>query len=193
MTENTQSEFDSYLVILIDANTARFFAVRLGVAEEIADVENHVLPATGDIVKKTSHRHDTYLYQHANSVIARAEVLWREQDFDWLMIGGTEEALGELYDQLPRALHERLAVGLHLSPKTETAKILEDKHVNFLIIGGGQMESEVRAEISRLNPKNLQWINEYLPNDEIRRRILECHVSLGQFDRPQPALSIARA
>jgi len=125
MTENTQSEFGSYLVILIDANTARFFAVRLGVAEEIADVENHVLPATGDIVKKTSHRHDTYLYQHANSVIARAEVLWREQDFDWLMIGGTEEALGELYDQLPRALHERLAVGLHLSPKTETAKILE--------------------------------------------------------------------
>lgn len=125
MTENTQSGFDSYLVILIDANTARFFAVRLGVAEEIADVENHVPPATGDIVEKTSHRHDTYLYQHANSVIARAEVLWREQDFDWLMIGGTEEALGELYDQLPRPLHERLAVGLHLSPQTETAKILE--------------------------------------------------------------------
>ena len=65
-------------------------------------------------------------YRRADdAVIARAEVLWREQDFDWLMIGGTEEALGELYDQLPRALHERLAVGLHLPPQTETAKILE--------------------------------------------------------------------
>lgn len=125
MSENTQSGFKSYFVILIDADTARFFAVRFGMAEEITDVENCVPPATGDIVEKTDHRHDTYLHQHAISVVARAEVLWREQDFDWLIIGGTEEALGELYDQLPRALHERLAVGLHVSPQTDTAKILE--------------------------------------------------------------------
>jgi len=118
MTENTQSGFESYLVILIDAGTARFFAVRLGMAEEIGNVENNVPPATGDIAAKTGHR-------HAKSVIARAEALWRERAFDWLMIGGTEEALGELYDQLPRALHERLAVGLHLSLQTDTAKIFE--------------------------------------------------------------------
>jgi peptide subunit release factor 1 (eRF1) len=58
-------------------------------------------------------------------VLARTEGLWREHGFDWLMIGGTEEALGELYDQLPRSLRERLAVGLQLSPKTNTAQILE--------------------------------------------------------------------
>ena len=125
MTENTQSGFESYLVILIDADTARFFAVRLGMAEEIGDVENYIPPETGDIAEKTGQRHDAYLHGHAKSVIARAEVLWREQGFDWLMIGGTEEALGELYDGLPRALHERIAVGLHLSPQTDTAKILE--------------------------------------------------------------------
>jgi Bacterial archaeo-eukaryotic release factor family 10 len=125
MTENTRSGFESYLVILIDANTARFFAVRLGRAEEIGDVEDYVPPATGDIVEKTGRQHDTYLHQHAKSVIDRAEVLWREQGFDWLMIGGTQEALGELYDGLPRALHERLAVGLYLSPQADTAKIIE--------------------------------------------------------------------
>jgi hypothetical protein len=143
MTENTQSGFESYLVILIDADTTRFFAVRLGMAEEIADVENYVPPATGDIAEKTGHRHDTSLHQHAKSVIARAEALWREQDFDWLMIGGTEEALGELYDQLPRALHERLAVGLHLSPQTDTAKILE-------YVLSVEREHEQRIEKQRL-------------------------------------------
>ena len=118
-------EFESYLTVLIDAGTARFFAVRLGTAEEIADVEIYVPPATGDIVEKTGHRHDTYLHRHAKSVVARTEALWREHGYDWLIIGGTEEALGELHDQLPRALRERLAVGLHLSPQTETPKILE--------------------------------------------------------------------
>jgi peptide subunit release factor 1 (eRF1) len=118
-------EFESYLVVLIDARRARFFALRLGVAEEIADVENYVPPATGDIVEKTGHRHETYLHRHVKSVIQRTEALWREQGFDWLMIGGTEKALAELYNQLPRALHARLAVGFRLSPKTDTAKILE--------------------------------------------------------------------
>ncbi|HKY55640.1 MAG TPA: hypothetical protein VJM08_15090 [Anaerolineales bacterium] len=125
MTENTRSGFESYLVILIDADTARFFAVRLGMVEEIGDAKNYAPPATGDIAEKTGQQHDTYLHQHVKSVIARAEVLWREQGFDWLMIGGTEEALSELYDGLPRALHERLAVGLQLSPQADTAKIIE--------------------------------------------------------------------
>ena len=120
-----RDEFESYLVVLIDAGTARFFAVRLGTAEEIADVESDVPPATEDNVERIGHRRDTYLHRHAKTVVQRAEVLWREQDFDWLIIGGTEPALGELHDQLPRALRERLAVGLHLSPKTETPKILE--------------------------------------------------------------------
>gem|GEM_PF-3840793 len=118
MTENIQSGFESYLVILIDANTARFFTVRLGMAEEIGEAENYVPTVAEDSVEKTSH-------QHVKSVISRAEVLWREQDFDWLMIGGTEKILNELYDQLPRVLHERLAVGLHLSPQTDTATIIE--------------------------------------------------------------------
>ncbi len=118
-------EFESYLVVLIDAGTARFFAVHLGMAEEIAYVESYVPPATGDIVEKTGHRHDTYLHRHAKSVAARAEALWRDHGYEWLMIGGTEEALGELYNELPKALRERLAVGLHLSPQIDTAKIIE--------------------------------------------------------------------
>jgi peptide subunit release factor 1 (eRF1) len=112
-------------------------------AEEVADVENRVPPATGDIVEKTGHKHDTYLHRHAKAVAARAEALWREQDFDWLIIGGTEEALGELHDQLARPLRERLAAGMHLSPQTDTAKILE--HVLSL-----EREHEQRVEEQRV-------------------------------------------
>jgi len=136
-------EFESYLVVLIDAGTARFFAVRLGMAEEISEVQNRVPPATGDIVEKTGYKHDTYLHRHAKSVAARAEVLWREQGFHWLVIGGTEEALGELYNQLPRALHERLAAGLHMSPQVDTAKMLES--VLFI-----EREHEGRVELQRV-------------------------------------------
>jgi len=118
-------EFEHYLVVLIDAGTARLIAVRLGTAEQIAEVHGYVPPATGDVVEKTGHRHDTYLHKHAKYVIERAEEIWRDQGGDWLVIGGTEEALGELRDQLPPALRERLAGELHLSPQVELNQILE--------------------------------------------------------------------
>ena len=137
-------EYESYLVVLIDAGTARFFALRLGIVDEIVDMENYVPPATGDIVEKTGHRHDTYLHRHAKSVLARTETLWRDGNYDWLMIGGTEEALGELYHLLPRSLHRQLAAGLQLSPKTDTAKIIE-------CVLGVEREHEGRLEKQRVD------------------------------------------
>ena len=38
-----------------------------------------------------------------------AERLWRREHCQWLLIGGPEELLAELRDQLPKALRERLA------------------------------------------------------------------------------------
>ncbi len=64
----------------------------------------------------------------------------------------------------------------------KAAKFLENEGVNFLVIGGGHLEKEVRSLIADLNPKNLEWISQFLPNDEVRKKILECHVSLGQFE-----------
>jgi peptide subunit release factor 1 (eRF1) len=118
-------EFEGYLVVLIDSGRARFIETRLGTAEEVADVESDVPPATGNISEKTGHRHDTSLHRHAKSVAMRTEGLWRRLNCDGLVIGGTEEALGELRDQLPNALRERLAGELHLSPKVEIDHILD--------------------------------------------------------------------
>jgi peptide chain release factor subunit 1 len=118
-------EFESYLVVLIDSGTARLIEVRLGTAEELADVQGNVPPATGNVAEKTGHKHDTYLRRHARHVAERAEELWRERGVNWLVIGGTEEALGELRGQLPKSVRERLAGELRLSPEVELGRILD--------------------------------------------------------------------
>ncbi len=118
-------EFESYLVILIDSGTARLIEVRLGTAEEVGEVRGYVPPATGNVAEKTGHKHDTYLHRHARYVVERAEELWRERGYDWLMIGGTEEALGALRDQLPKALREQMAGEIKLSPEAELGRILD--------------------------------------------------------------------
>lgn len=68
----------------------------------------------------------------------------------------------------------------------ETAKKLEDSGVQFLIIGHGFMYREVNALMDSLKPKNVEMVHERLPDDELRTRMLECHVSLGQLaDHPR--------
>jgi peptide subunit release factor 1 (eRF1) len=99
--------------------------VRLGTAEEVSEVRGDPPPASGQAVGKSSHRHRTYLRQHARSVAGRAAAFWREQGCDWLVIGGVEQALGDLREQIPKDLRARLAGELHLSPQVEPGKILE--------------------------------------------------------------------
>ncbi len=65
----------------------------------------------------------------------------------------------------------------------EAAKILEDKGVNFFIIGYGwdaAME-EFNKTMKRLSPRNVRHICEQLPIKELREYMQKCHVSLGQF------------
>jgi glycosyltransferase involved in cell wall biosynthesis len=63
----------------------------------------------------------------------------------------------------------------------DSAKILENAGVFFTIIGNGLLDKEIKAKISDLGLKNLELISEQLSWDEIRKKMLESHVSLGQF------------
>lgn len=68
----------------------------------------------------------------------------------------------------------------------ETAKKLEDQNVEFLIIGHGFMYREVNALMGKLKPKNIEMVHERIPEDELRNRMLSCHISLGQLaDHPR--------
>ncbi|MFA6404796.1 MAG: glycosyltransferase [Candidatus Paceibacterota bacterium] len=63
----------------------------------------------------------------------------------------------------------------------QTAKLLENEDIEFLIIGSGRTEEEIKSCIDELKPKNLKWITEHILPNEVRQKMLECHVSLGQF------------
>lgn len=63
----------------------------------------------------------------------------------------------------------------------QAAKLLEDKDINFLIIGSGRTEGEIKSCINELHPNNLEWISTHITPLKLRQKMLECHVSLGQF------------
>lgn len=65
----------------------------------------------------------------------------------------------------------------------EAAKALEGQGVDLLIIGSGHVEKEVASLIQSLAPSNLEWISEYIPAEELIKKMMECHVSLGQFEK----------
>lgn len=68
----------------------------------------------------------------------------------------------------------------------EAAKILENTGVRFLIIGHGFLYREVNALMEKLHPKNVEKIEETLPPEGLRTRMLQCHISLGQLaDHPR--------
>ncbi|MBX4209215.1 glycosyltransferase family 4 protein [Candidatus Parcubacteria bacterium] len=68
----------------------------------------------------------------------------------------------------------------------EAAKKLENTGIIVRIVGAGFLYREVNAAIARLQPKNLEMINETLSFDDLRTKMLECHVSLGQLaDHPR--------
>lgn len=68
------------------------------------------------------------------------------------------------------------------------AKELEQENVGVRIIGRGFLLPEIERLARELMPSNLELITKKLPLDELRRSMLECHISLGQLAR-HPRLS----
>ncbi len=63
----------------------------------------------------------------------------------------------------------------------KAAKILEDKGINFTLIGGGLLTDKIEKIKRDLNPKNLKHITGHIPYDDLRKLMLQCHLSLGQL------------
>lgn len=68
----------------------------------------------------------------------------------------------------------------------KAAKSLEQSGVSFLVIGHGFLHREVGRLMAELHPANLEMITTSLPIAELRRKMQECHISLGQMaDHPR--------
>lgn len=66
------------------------------------------------------------------------------------------------------------------------AKELEQEKVHVRVIGRGLLLPEIERLAKELSPSNLELITERLPIEELRRSMLECHLSLGQLaDHPR--------
>jgi glycosyltransferase involved in cell wall biosynthesis len=63
----------------------------------------------------------------------------------------------------------------------EAAKILKNEKVNLRIIGSGMMEERVRGLLKNYGSSKIEWIRGKLGNDELREKMQECHLSLGQL------------
>lgn len=63
----------------------------------------------------------------------------------------------------------------------EAAKILENENINFRIIGWGMLERKVEEMIKKLGLKNVERMRNKLPWEELRVKMQECHLSLGQL------------
>jgi glycosyltransferase involved in cell wall biosynthesis len=70
----------------------------------------------------------------------------------------------------------------------KAADILKNQNIFFRIIGFGILKEDVEKQISDLELKNVELICNELPFDELRKNMLECHLSLGQFEN-NPRLS----
>lgn len=68
----------------------------------------------------------------------------------------------------------------------EAAKKLEKDNVDFRIIGGGFLYKKVNNLMSELRPKNVEMIDSNLSFEDLRIKMLECHLNLGQLaDHPR--------
>ncbi len=63
----------------------------------------------------------------------------------------------------------------------QAAKILENKNVYFVVIGGGILMAKIKILIEELKPKNLELISDFLPQEKLRKAMQQCHLSLGQL------------
>lgn len=61
------------------------------------------------------------------------------------------------------------------------AKLLENKNIKFIVVGGGILSGRIKELINELNPKNLKYIGDYLSYEKLRNIMQKCHLSLGQL------------
>ena len=61
-------------------------------------------------------------------------------------------------------------------------KILKKHNINLRIIGRGEFDPLVEKRLKEFDSSNVEWIRgKKMPFEDLRRKIQECHISLGQL------------
>ncbi len=68
----------------------------------------------------------------------------------------------------------------------EAANQLQEENINFRIMGHGLLQSKVEQQLADLKLANVELITNFLDNEELRHKMAECHLALGQLsDHPR--------
>ena len=90
-------EFERYMILLVDKQTARLFVVYLGEIEEYTELMDELVPhsrAGGLSAEKNQRHHEMHVLWHVKHAVEATEQLWMRERCQWLLVGGTEEAAG---------------------------------------------------------------------------------------------------
>ena len=63
----------------------------------------------------------------------------------------------------------------------EVARILEKENIKFLILGNGLLEESIKYKLKEYSLLNVELVTDYLEMKELKRRMLSCHIAIGQI------------
>ncbi len=146
-------EYDRYGVVLLDKEHARFFGVYMGDIEELASV-SHEIPRNTQTVgrdqlwsqKNQQRHHRERVFQHFKEVGEKWRELGEEHRFDFLAVGGSQQATSELLHALAPSLARRLAGTFPLPVHAKAQEVLH----HILEIEGKQRQARDRELVETL-------------------------------------------
>jgi hypothetical protein len=126
-------EFESYAVVVADRSRSRVFTVELGMLEKEAEIHafsvaRHLKTSGMDHLysqSRNQRKADEHLLAHFRRVVEVVEHVAKFKPFNRLILGGSSEAMSEIFRLLPKSLRRRV-VGPTVIPGNASEKeILE--------------------------------------------------------------------
>lgn len=122
-------EYERYLTLLVNAETARLFMIYMGEIEEYSEFQDEMVPrpkrAGAGVENKLERHHEMHVLWHVKRAVEEAERIWKRDKADWLVIGGTADPLAQLREHLPKALAERLAGQVSVAVEAPLTQVLD--------------------------------------------------------------------
>jgi peptide subunit release factor 1 (eRF1) len=126
-------EFETYAVVVADRSHSRVFTVNLGMLEKEAEIHafgvvRHLKTSGTDHLYSQSHNQrkaDEHLLSHFRRVVEVVEHVAKFKPFTRLILGGSSEAMSEIFRLLPKSLRRRVVGPTVISGNASEKEILE--------------------------------------------------------------------
>ena len=121
---------DAYLVLLADARNGRIFIVTADETTEVTQIErtveeNHSHSQGGWAQATLQRHHEKMVAQHLQEITDSAFSLWQEQEFNGVLLMGTDERTSELENHLHSYLKENLLGRIPMDMQASEEEIAE--------------------------------------------------------------------